>query len=152
MPALNFYHLTRRSVDDAVVELAAKVYSSGARLLIQCSSAERVKSLDDALWTVQPGGFLPHGSAKTSKNPAVEPIWITASEDDNPNAATVLLLPDTVDSGLLAGMEKVLILFDGRHTEGVAAARLAWKSYKAAGYALQYFQQTDRGGWELKAS
>jgi DNA polymerase-3 subunit chi len=33
----------------------------------------------------------------------------------------------------------------------VYAARDRWKAYKAAGHALTYWQQTDRGGWEKKA-
>jgi DNA polymerase-3 subunit chi len=44
----------------------------------------------------------------------------------------------------------VLDLFDGQDPEAVAAARRRWSAAKAAGHALSYWQQGDRG-WEKKA-
>jgi DNA polymerase-3 subunit chi len=42
-------------------------------------------------------------------------------------------------------------MFDGNDYEAVTSARARWKTYKAAGHDLTYWQQTDRGGWEKKA-
>jgi DNA polymerase-3 subunit chi len=41
-------------------------------------------------------------------------------------------------------------MFDGNDPAAVAAARDRWRAAKAAGHALTYWQQTDRGGWAKK--
>ena len=42
-------------------------------------------------------------------------------------------------------------MFDGRDEEIVARARERWAAYKAAGYKMTYWQQEERGGWQVKA-
>ena len=39
----------------------------------------------------------------------------------------------------------------GMDDDAVAAARTRWATHKAAGHALTYWQQTERGGWEKRA-
>jgi DNA polymerase-3 subunit chi len=41
-------------------------------------------------------------------------------------------------------------MFDGNDAEAVTAARERWRSYKAEGHALTYWQQNARAGWEKK--
>ena len=47
--------------------------------------------------------------------------------------------------------DRVLDLFDGADEAAVAAARRRWATAKAAGHALSYWQQGQRG-WEKKAT
>ena len=51
----------------------------------------------------------------------------------------------------MADYKRCFELFDGRDDAAVADARERWKTYKAAGHAMAYWQQTDSGGWEKKA-
>ena len=48
-------------------------------------------------------------------------------------------------------MKRTVFLFDG-HDEGqLAQARGQWKSLKAAGHQVTYWQQTEGRRWERKA-
>ncbi len=57
--------------------------------------------------------------------------------------APVALPPD-------AAYERVLLLFDGRMEDEVAAARRQWAQLKGQGFALAYWQQNEDGRWERK--
>ena len=46
-----------------------------------------------------------------------------------------------------AGIERVLIMFDGQDQASLAHAREQWKAFLAKGEKLVYWQQNDRGGW-----
>ena len=53
---------------------------------------------------------------------------------------------------LPGAFDLVCELFDGRDEAAVTAARSRWQSYKDAGHDLTYWQQTERGSWEQKAT
>jgi DNA polymerase-3 subunit chi len=79
---------------------------------------------------------------------ADQPIWLTA-DAENPNTADMLML---VDSAVADVTPYTLAceMFDGNDETAVAAARLRWTEYKAAGHAMTYWQQGERG-WEKRA-
>ncbi|HLO75488.1 MAG TPA: DNA polymerase III subunit chi, partial [Magnetospirillum sp.] len=58
---------------------------------------------------------------------------------------------DGVTPADMGAYARCLDLFDGRDDDAVQAARQRWKSWKADGHELVYYQQTERGGWEEKA-
>jgi DNA polymerase-3 subunit chi len=121
----------------------------GKRAVVLLGSVERVEALNAHLWTFDPGSFLPHGSARDG-HPARQPVWLT-HVDENPNAADYLFVADGARSEHVAAYERVSELFDGRDDAAMADARSRWKDYQAAGHALEYWQQGERGGWEKKA-
>ena len=45
----------------------------------------------------------------------------------------------------------VVGIFDGRDEDAIVQARREWKRMKAAGHAVTYWQQNDKGRWEKKA-
>lgn len=149
MTDIGFYHLTRTPLERALPRLLEKVVAAGMRAVVVAGSADRVEALNGALWTYDPGSFLPHGSARDG-NAADQPIWLTDA-DDNPNAATMLVLVDGATSPRLAAYQRCLDLFDGNDPDAVAAARARWTVAKAAGHGLTYWQQTESGGWQSKA-
>src|SRR3546814_16959705 len=52
------------------------------------------QTIDEALWTLQPASFLPHGHAG-SPDEAIEPILISGTLDPSPpNRASLLALAD----------------------------------------------------------
>ena len=65
-------------------------------------------------------------------------------------AGTCALQPDLAQATRTA-FEQVQAGLDGQDEEAVALGRARWKTYKEAGYALTYWQQTETGGWEQKA-
>ncbi len=148
MTDIGFYHLTRSPLERALPRLLAKAHASGARVVVMAGSAERVEALDQMLWTHDPASFLPHGSARDGDVEA-QPIYLT-TEEENPNAATLLVCADGVEPGFLATFARCLDLCDGNDEEAVAAARARWTRLKDAGHDLTYWQQTAQGGWEKK--
>ncbi|SJZ42634.1 DNA polymerase III, chi subunit [Enhydrobacter aerosaccus] len=146
---VNFYHLTRSSLEEALPRLLVKTLQAGERAVVMLGSPERVDVLNTHLWTYDPNGFLPHGSAKEGDADR-QPIWLTHL-DENPNGAGFLFVADHAHSDRLDSYKRCFELFDGRDDQAVAEARDRWKAYKAAGHTLVYWQQTATGGWEKKA-
>ncbi|OAN55278.1 DNA polymerase III subunit chi [Paramagnetospirillum marisnigri] len=149
MTQIGFYHLMRLSLEQALPKLLDKALAAGHRAVVLAGSPERVEHLAEKLWTYEPDSWLPHGSAKDGEA-ELQPIWLTDT-DENPNAATILVMCDGASSRAVDGFSRCLDLFDGNDPEAVQAARERWKTWKAAGHQLIYYQQTDRGGWEEKA-
>ena len=149
MTEVRFYHLQRRTLEQALPKILEKVLERGWRAVVLAGSPERVDALNQHLWTYDPSSFLPHGSARDGFA-ADQPVWLTA-EEDNPNGATVLVQVDGVTSAAMGSFDLVCDLFDGNDGEAVLAARERWKACKAAGHALTYWQQNDRGGWVKRA-
>lgn len=146
---VNFYHLTRSSLEDALPRLLLKTLQAGQRAVVLLGSPERVDALNTHLWTFDPDSFLPHGSARDGEA-ARQPIWLTHL-DENPNGAAFLFLADRARSENVARYGRCFELFDGRDEAAVGESRERWREYKAAGHTLAYWQQTPAGGWEKKA-
>jgi DNA polymerase-3 subunit chi len=149
MTDIGFYHLTRSPLDHALPRLLQRAYGSGARVVVMAGSAERADALDQMLWTYDAASFLPHGTVRDG-DAAAQPIWLTA-DDENPNEATILVLTDGATSARVADYARCMEMFDGNDEAALAEARTRWRDYGAAGHALTYWQQTERGGWEEKA-
>lgn len=147
MTDIGFYHMQRSALDQTLPKLLEKVLQAGKRAVVIARSDERVEALNAVLWIYSNDAFLPHGS-KADGHAADQPVWLTTA-DENPNAAEVLVLTDGATSERLADYIRCLELFDGNDPEQVAEARRRWTGYKAAGHAVTYWQQGDRG-WEKK--
>ena len=146
---VNFYHLTRSSLEDALPRLLVKTLQAGERAVVMLGSPERVDALNTHLGAYDQDSFLPHGSARDGEADR-QPVWLTHL-DENPNGAAFLFVADRARSDRLADYKRCFELFDGRDDTAVADSRERWKAYKAAGHTLAYWQQTATGGWEKKA-
>ena len=144
-----FYHLERQPLERVLPSLVEKTLERGWRAVIQVGSQERLEALDAVLWTYAEESFLPHGTAKTGF-PADQPVYLTTG-DDTPNGAGVRFLIDGAPPASFTDMTRLVFLFDGNDDEVLAAARSQWKSAKAAGCGMTYWQQSDAGRWEKKA-
>lgn len=149
MTDVAFYQLQRLPLEKALPKLLEKTLAQGKRALVLTRSAERAEALATLLWTYDPGGWLPHGTALDG-DASAQPVWLSDS-DANVNAAAYLFLTDGAGSAHVAGYERCFDLFDGADAEQVAAARDRWRQAKAAGHAVTYWQQGEAGGWERKA-
>ena len=146
---VNFYHLTRSSLEDTLPRLLTKTLQAGERAVVLLGSPERVDALNTHLCVYDPDGFLPHGAARDGEADR-QPIWLTHL-DENPNGAGFLFVADRARSGRVGDYKRCFELFDGRDETAVDDARERWKAYKTAGHAVAYWQQTETGGWEKKA-
>jgi len=144
---IGFYHLTRSTLEQALPRLLARVLAIPARAMVLSGAAERLEALDTALWAA--AEWLPHGSPATG-DAALQPIWLTSEDGAAPNDAAHLFLVDGAESAHLARFQRGFDLFDGNDDKALQAARERWKRAKAAGHALTYWQQGEKG-WERKA-
>ena len=149
MTEVGFYHLTRQPLERALPALLEKVLQRGLRAVLIAGSTDRVEALNGLLWTYEQGAWLPHGSARDPFREE-QPVYLTTAEE-NPNRASVLVAVDGVRPAFLDSFERAVDMFDGRDEAEVAAARERWRTYKAAGHRLTYWQQSEAGGWEKKA-
>ncbi|WP_460450519.1 DNA polymerase III subunit chi [Alsobacter sp. SYSU BS001988] len=155
MAEILFYHLLRQDMEAVLPQLLERSVARGWRAVVHAPSPERVAALDDHLWTFSEESFLPHASDR-DPGAAGEPIVIT-TELANPNQAQVRFLVDGAPIPPDAdAYQRLVLIFDGRDDEAVAAARVAWKTLKgrdpsAPAVELSYWQQNDTGRWERKA-
>ena len=149
MTEIGFYHLQKTPLERALPRLLERAVERGMRALVVAGSPERVEALNIALWTYDPASFLPHGAAGEGA-PENHPIWL-AAHDEPANGADLLVLVEGADSTRQGDFARVIDMFDGANPDAVSAARRRWKTLKDAGHKLTYWQQTERGGWEMKA-
>lgn len=147
MSRIDFYHLTRKTLEEVLPKLLDKAYAGGKRVLLK-TSAEKVEVLNTFLWTFDDVSFLPHGSRKDGFADE-QPIWIT-DEDNNANKAQFLFLTGGAETNDAQSYERVFNIFDGTDTASLEQARRMWKDYKTAGFEMHYWQQEERGGWSEK--
>ena len=142
-----FYHLSRTTLERAVGPLLEKCLERGWRVLAVSEDATRRGALDEALWTYDDQSFLPHGQSEAEGlDPAAQPILISASTD-NQNEAAVALLMDGTDLPVDAPFTRCMVMFDDGDSATRQKAREQFKAAKDAGLSARYFQQGPRG-WQ----
>lgn len=144
-----FYHLEQQPLEAVLPVLLEKTLERGWRAVVQASSAERLEEIDQHLWTYRDDSFLPHGTTRDG-HPERHPVFLTTGED-NPNGATVRFLVDGAVPTEIEGYARVVLMFDGRDDDAMQAARGHWKTLKAKGCAVTYWQQGEDGRWVKKA-
>lgn len=150
MAEVLFYHLTESRLEEALPDLLERSLARGWRAVVQCTSEEKLRSLDQHLWTFREESFLPHGSDETS-NGALQPILLTIDPAQKANDPQVRFLVEGAVPASLEGLERGVYLFDGHDEHQLAGARQRWKVEKAAGHAVTYWQQTEDRRWTKKA-
>lgn len=150
MARLDFYHLHRWPLDQALPRLLTRAYRSGARVLVLAASLDRVRALNALLWTFDANSWLPHG-CRDDGHAEHQPIWLSDREE-RPNGATIVVLTEGMTVADPGAWDRVLDLFDGRDETAVQAARERWRAARDTGHELHYWQQTETGGWTEKAT
>ncbi|WP_025898561.1 DNA polymerase III subunit chi [Sneathiella glossodoripedis] len=149
MVEVSFYHLQAQPLEQVLPRLLEKVSERGLRALLRLKSIELSERLNTELWTYSAPSFLPHGSDQ-DENPEQQPILLTTDTASNPNSASVLVLLEDADAADIADFDRCLYMFDGNDPESLQLARARWKSFKAEGLEVTYWQQ-EQGRWVKKA-
>jgi len=147
-----FYHLERRALEDVLPGLVEKSLERGWRAVIKTDSSERSDALDNLLWSYDDQSFLAHAQSGDG-DAARQPVLITV-EDENPNAAQILFCVGGAQPGdwqSVAGLTRVVLMFDGRDAAQLDQARGAWKDAKAAGHDATYWKETPSGKFEKQS-
>lgn len=149
MAEVLFYHLTESTLEEALPGLLERSVSRGWRAVVQTGTEERRDALDAHLWSFRDDSFLAHGTDRDN-HAAEQPVLLTTGQD-NLNAAQVRFLVDGAEPAAMEAYERAVFMFDGHDATQVEAARAHWKTMKAAGHAVTYWQQTSDKRWERKA-
>ena len=148
MTELLFYHLQRAPLEKVLPGLLERSIERGWRCAIE-AGPERLRALDDILWTYADESFLPHGLE--ADDGASQPI-VLVGHGGNPNGATVRFLLDGVALPVDAETyQRLVYLFDGNDAEATEVARLRWREARARAIDATYWQQNDAGRWEKKS-
>jgi DNA polymerase III subunit chi len=150
MSEVLFYHLERRSLDEALPPLVEKTLERGWKALIRADTAERADAIDTRLWSFAEDSFLPHAQSGDGEA-ARQPVLISV-EGGDPNQADVLFLIGGAVPAW-AGEEakayiRIVLMFDGRDPAALEIARAAWKDARAAGHNVTYWKENPGGKWE----
>ena len=150
MGAAFFYHLTRGPLEATLPMLLGRARAAGWRVVVRGTDAARMAWLDEKLWLLGDGEFLPHGVAGGEFD-ADQPVLLTTGREA-PNAPACLMAVDGAEVAPeeVGAMERVCILFDGNDPGAVARARAQWKTLTTAGCAAAYWSE-ESGRWEKKA-
>ena len=148
MTEVRFYHLTKTPVEKALPDLLLKALDVGKKSIIRVKDKQAVAPLSKHLWVCRRDGFIPHGIEGDGNEP-LQPIWLTA-DNDNPNNADTLFLLEGAAKENLKDFTLVCLIFNGANDEDVTQARADWAQLKKDGFALTYWQQSESGGWQKK--
>ncbi|HWW59235.1 MAG TPA: DNA polymerase III subunit chi [Sphingopyxis sp.] len=145
MARVDFYRLTRDPVERVLPAIATRILANGDRLLVVAAPAMQRQAIDEALWTLQPASFLPHGAAG-SPDEEIEPILISgAFEASPPNRARLVALADGEWRDEALGFERTFLLFDNSRIDD---ARATWRALAARDDVdNRFWKQDDRGRW-----
>ncbi|MDO9370269.1 MAG: DNA polymerase III subunit chi [Sphingopyxis sp.] len=145
MARVDFYRLTRDPVDRVLPAIATRILGAGDRMLVVAASAMQRQAIDEALWTLQPASFLPHGAAG-SPDEEMEPILISGTLDvQPPNRARLVALADGEWRDEALGFDRIFLLFDNSRIDD---ARATWRKLGATEVAeIHFWKQDDRGRW-----
>ena len=149
MSQIDFYHLTHSTLESALVTLVQKCQLAGNKALIQCPRPA-AQAIDDALWTFEPGSWIPHGldDAEGSERALV---WILSEDKNDPIKAEFLFLLHGAERTDMNRFKRVFNLFDGRSEVQVTQARSQWQVWRDTAQAeMRYFAQDDAGKWEKR--
>lgn len=150
MERIDFYHLQKNSLEEALPKLVIKAYQTGKKIKIKVGNELRVDPLNMVLWTFEDESFLPHGTKKDGFAD-LEPIYLSA-DDEVPNEASLLFLVDgaNIDPEQTLSFDRVFYIFDGHSEDELAKARKMWSAFKGNEAERHYWQQNDTGKWEEK--
>jgi DNA polymerase-3 subunit chi len=148
-PEFWFYHLESQPLQAVLPLLLEKTLERGWRASVRFSTAERLDTIDSALWTYRGDSFLPHGTARDG-HATRQPVFLTL-DAANPNAAQALFLLETATESEPARFARVIRLFGDADEEAKALARSEWKAAKEAGSEVSYWRQDASGAWKKAA-
>jgi len=149
MGEVYFYHLTRTPVEATLTSLLGKSLQVGWRIAVRGRTESTLDRLDEQLWLRPEDGFLPHGRAG-GPHDAAQPVLLTMREAVNDPTCLVSVEGARVTDEEVAGMARVMVLFDGHDDAALQTAREQWKALTAAGAVAKYWSE-ESGRWEMKA-
>ena len=144
-----FYHLTRQSINEALVPLLNKCLDNSWRVLVRGNDLGLLKVLDEKLWEGGDNVFLPHGLLG-GPHDMDQPILLAPEGQTPPHDCLICISGANLTCEEVSLAKRVCIVFQGDSSTDVEHARNQWKALADEGLAAKYWDQSS-GSWELKA-
>lgn len=119
--------------------LLRKAYAQGVKVVV-CAAADQLAQLDQALWTADAQGFLPHVLQRSGSGSDTlrrhTPVWLCTNPADAPHHDVLVNLGPDLASGF-EGFARVLEIV-GLDADDAQAGRARWKRYTAQGLTIRH--------------
>lgn len=140
MTRIGFYILRSSSPDAFVCRLCQQLYGHGTPLYVYSDDADTVRRIDEALWTFQPGSFVPHDVVDDGVI-SDAPVALSTHAPDEARSGVLINLADQVPL-FFSRFERVAeIVADDAMAKQHGRARYAF--YRDRGYDLQTHNNVD---------
>jgi DNA polymerase-3 subunit chi len=139
---VDFYLLSRDTVEQALPQIARAAKRAGKRMLAVSSDSEQRSLIDRALWEQYPEDFLAHGSAEAS-HAARQPLLLSA-DCAALNSAPYLVLADGVWRDEALAFERAFLFFDQSTIDN---ARSCWRMLGQRENVERHFWKQEGGRW-----
>jgi DNA polymerase-3 subunit chi len=139
---VDFYLLSKDTVETALPRIARSVKGAGERLLVVSDDDQQLAALDKALWEQFPEDFLAHGKAGEA-HAARQPLLLGAACDAE-NGARMIAFADGVWRDEAFGFERAFLFFDNRTID---AARGTWRMLGERDDVERRFWKQEGGRW-----
>lgn len=144
-----FYHLTRQTINEALVPLLNKCLDNNWRVLVRGTDLSLLEALDEKLWEGSDNIFLPHG-LWGGPHDLDQPILLVPEGQTTPHDCLICISDASVTIKEVSAAKRVCIIFQDDSPKDVEHARNQWKSLTDEGLTAKYWDQLS-GNWELKA-
>lgn len=139
---VDFYLLSRDSVEQALPQIARAAKRAGKRMLVVSGDEEQRRAIDRALWEQFPEDFLAHGSAE-GRQAARQPLLLSG-ECAALNGAPYLALADGTWRDEALEFERTFLFFD----QGtIGEARNCWRLLGQRDDIERRFWKQEGGRW-----
>jgi DNA polymerase III subunit chi len=136
------YKLTNNPWKKVFPKLLEGVVSKGNKVHVLCA-AEKIKEIDDVLWTYEQLAFLPHGTSEDS-HVENQPI-ILSSKPQALNGAKILAITNDNIPENYKEYDKILFVFDASQHQSIPNVVKQLEEY---GIKKSYFIQNAQGAWD----
>ena len=139
---VDFYLLSKDTVEAALPRIAKSVKGAGQRLLVVSEDAGQLAALDKALWEQFPEDFLAHGMAGEA-HAARQPLLLADSCTAG-NEARLVAFADGAWRDEAFAFERAFLFFDNRTID---AARGTWRMLGEREDVERHFWKQEGGRW-----
>ena len=150
MGEVYFYHLTRQSINEALVPLLKKCLDNNWRVVVRATDLKFLEALDETLWEGPSNEFLPHGLLGGAHDSDQPVLLVPEGQVAPPHDCLICISNASVTSDEVSLSKRVCIIFQDDSPSDVEHARNQWKKFLDEGLSAKYWDQSS-GSWELKA-
>ena len=151
MNQADFYGVAHRTAEAALRSLLEKSLAAGLRSVVRCQTQERAAGLDDKLWTIPQGSFLPHALAGADCDDE-QPILLSWSGQSHADSDLLFLMEcPSFELEELGSFDRILYIFDRRIPVQLKTARTCWRTLSDTGTAMAFWSD-DKNGWTRTAA